>query len=185
VRTAAVFPAPPRAAWDSIVFYEEVQHEPPWLVKLVLPRPIRAEGSKQAVGDVERCIYKNGHLVKVITERVDNEKLAFRVAEQHLHFEHDVTLRDGAFLLEPIDPRHTRVTLTTRYSRHLRPAWLWEGAERKVIHALHAHVLEGMRLRLRVEVDEDASPPEPMDTALTQKLGPLPAYEGEGKGEGP
>jgi hypothetical protein len=147
VRTAAVFPTSATAAWDSILFYEEVEHEAPWLVRRTLPQPLRAEGSKQAVGDVERCVYKQGHLVKVISERVEGERLAFRVVEQRLRIERNVSLQDGAFLLEPIDARHTRVILTTRYHRHLRPAWLWQPTERKVVHLLHGHVLEGMRRR--------------------------------------
>lgn len=151
VRTEEVFPAPPQPAWDSIVFYEQVEHEPPWLLRLALPRPVRAEGSRAAVGDVTRCVYQKGHLVKRITERVEAERLEFLVIEQHLHFERDVTLLDGAFLLEPIDAQQTRVVLTTRYVRHLRPAWLWEGMERAVVHGLHRHVLEGMKRRLQEE----------------------------------
>jgi hypothetical protein len=58
VRTEAVFAAPPDRTWNTIVFYEEVKHEPPWLLRLSLPQPVRAEGSKSAVGDVERCVYQ-------------------------------------------------------------------------------------------------------------------------------
>jgi len=158
VRTEAVFAASPDRAWDSIVFYEEVMHEPPWLLKLSLPRPVRAEGNKSAVGDVERCVYRNGHLVKVITECRRGERLAFRITEQHLHFERDVTLRDGAFLLEPLEGGRTRVVLTTRYQRHLRPAWLWEWMEREVVHTLHGHVLEGMRRELQAPMPETPTP---------------------------
>jgi hypothetical protein len=148
VRTDAVFAAGPRQTWGSIVYYEQVEHEPPWLLTLALPRPVAAEGSKAAVGDVQRCVYNNGSLVKQITRREEGRLLEFRVLEQHLHFERDVTLRFGSFTLEPIDAGHTRVVLTTRYDRHLRPAWLWEPMEREVIHTLHGHVLEGMRRRL-------------------------------------
>lgn len=149
VRTEAIFPAPPRAAWDSIVFYEQVEHEPPWLLKLALPRPVRTEGRKAVAGDITRCVYEKGHLVKQVTDVAEGERLAFRVIEQHLHFERDVTLLDGAFLLEPLPRAQTRVVLTTRYVRHLRPDWLWEDTERTVIHTLHGHVLEGMRRRLK------------------------------------
>src|SRR5262249_28586272 len=143
------------------VFYEEVHHDPPWILKLALPRPVRAEGKKAAVGDVERCIYSNGHLVKVITECNQGERLAFRVAEQHIHFEPDVTLRDGAFLMEPPPDSQTRVVLTTRYQRHLRPEWMWGWMERKVVHTLHGHVLEGMKLRLAAPAPESPTPASP------------------------
>jgi hypothetical protein len=147
VSTSATFDAPPRATWDAIILYEEVEHEPPLLLKLALPRPVRAEGSKAAVGDVERCIYVRGSMVKTITSREELRFLAFDVSEQHLHFEHDVELVDGSFILQPIGDRQTRVILTTRYRRLLRPAWLWQWMEREIIHTLHEHILEGMRRR--------------------------------------
>ena len=145
VRTELVLPASASDTWNSLMFYEEVDHEPPWLLRLALPQPMRAEGSMGHVGDKRRCIYKNGHLTKQITERVEQRRLAFKVIEQHLHFERDVTLLDGSFQLQPISPLKTRMTLTTRYIRHLRPAWLWKPIESKVVHTLHLHVLEGVR----------------------------------------
>jgi hypothetical protein len=148
VRTAMIFPGTALEAWDSILFYEQVEHEPPFLLKLALPRPVRAEGRKAAVGDVQNCIYQKGYLQKTITRREEGRLLAFDVTEQHLHFEHDVELLDGRFDLEPIDGRRTRVVLSTRYRRLLRPAWLWQPMERKIIRTLHEHVLTGMRHRL-------------------------------------
>jgi hypothetical protein len=161
IETGLTFHATPEQAWSSIMFYEQVEHEPPLLLKLALPRPIRAEGSMTAVGDVQRCIYQNGELVKQISRRVENEALEFRVIEQHLHFEHDVTLVDGSFRLEPIGVGSTRVILTTRYIRHLRPAWLWQPMERKVVHTLHGHVLEGMKRRAELEETPQPDPTYP------------------------
>lgn len=161
VSTALTFHATPQQAWDSILFYEQVEHAPPWLLTLALPRPVRAEGSKAAVGDVQRCVYENGHLVKRVTRCEDRRELAFEVLDQHLHFERDVTLRDGAFRLEPLDAGGTRVVLTTRYVRHLSPAWLWEPMERKIFHTLHGHVLEGMRRRSETGFYEER--PKPLD----------------------
>src|SRR5262249_54517293 len=112
-------------------------------------------------GDVQRCVYERGHLVKIITRCEPGRELAFDVLEQHLHFEHDVRLRDGSFRLEPLANGGTRVVLTTRYVRLLSPAWLWEPAERKIVHTLHGHVLEGMRRRLGTGPDEES--PVPLD----------------------
>jgi|GEM_PF-893731 len=155
VRTSLTFRASLRETWDRILFYEQVEHEPPWLLTLALPRPVRAEGSKAAVGDVQRCIYRKGYLVKQVTRREEPRLLAFRVTEQHLHFEHDVTLLNGSFTLEPLDAQRSRVVLTTRYIRHLRPAWFWEPLERRIVHTLHGHVLEGMRRNLGTGGEEN------------------------------
>lgn len=167
IRTELTFDAGPREAWNSILFYEEVEHEPPWLLRrLSLPKPIRSEGSKAAVGNRVRCLYDRGYIVKQITERVEGKRLAFEVLEQKVHFERDVTLRDGSFEIEPIDDGRTRVVLTTRYVRHLRPAWMWQPIERRVVHALHSHVLEGMRRRAaadRGSPEEYIPHPAPLD----------------------
>jgi hypothetical protein len=157
VVTDRTFRVPPDRAWDSIMFYEQVEHEPPFLLKLALPRPIRAIGSMGAVGDKRRCIYQKGELVKEITRRNVGELLEFRVVEQHIHFEHDVTLIDGSFRLERTESDETNVVLTTRYVRHLRPAWLWQPMEERIVHTLHGHVLEGMRRMAESEADDPSS----------------------------
>ena len=147
VHTELILPASAADSWNSLMFYEDVDHEPPWLLKLALPRPVRGEGVMGQVGDTRRCIYENGYLTKQITERVEQRRLAFTVVEQHLHFERDVRLLSGSFELDPINSRQTRMTLTTKYERLLRPAWLWKPAEIKIVRTLHTHVLEGVRLK--------------------------------------
>ena len=147
VSTSTTFDVRVNAAWDAIVFYEQVEHEAPFLLTMALPQPARTEGRKEAVGDVQKCIYRKGYLVKTITHFEKPRLLAFDVTEQHLDFEHDVEVLDGSFILQPMAKDRTRVVLTTRYRRLLRPAWLWEPVEQAVIHTLHWHVLDGMRLR--------------------------------------
>jgi hypothetical protein len=64
------------------------------------------------------------------------------------------------------------VVLTTRYIRHLRPAWLWEPMERKIVHTLHGHVLEGMRRNLNTGGKEEETPgtdPEPVLLAVGER----------------
>src|SRR5207247_5014102 len=74
----------------------------------------------------------------------EGRRLTFEVVEQHLHFERDMTLRDGSFEIVPAEHGQATVVLTTRYERRLSPRWLWEPMERRIVHTLHAHVLEGM-----------------------------------------
>ena len=118
-------------------------------IQLVLPRPVRSIGDRSRVGEIIECIYEGGYLTKEITRVDPLECLEFRVVDQELHFEHDVTLVGGRFLLgSSVDaPQKTKVTLTTDYKRHLRPEWLWKPIEVYVVHTLHSHVLEGMKRR--------------------------------------
>ncbi len=153
VETQAVFEVPQERAWNSIVFYEQIEHEPPFLLRLALPRPVGTVGVKAAVGDTSRCEYENGYLVKKVTEREEGRVLGFRVIEQKLHFEHDLELRDGSFRLEPgPEPGTTLVTLETTYRRLTYPAFIWQPVETLVLHTLHGHVLEGMRANAEKEI---------------------------------
>ncbi len=145
VSTAAVFDATPRATWDAIAFYEQVDHEPPLLLRVAMPVPVGVEGVSDRVGAEPRCVYERGYLVKRITVRNPERELAFDVIEQQLGMERDVILRDGRFLLTPRSDGRTTVLLETRYDAPLRPRWLWRPVERRVVRALHAHVLRGMR----------------------------------------
>ena len=139
---------PVDAAWDAIVFYEEVEHEAPLALQILLPQPVKATGDKTRVGEIVQCLYDRGYLTKEITEVHLGRTLEFRVVEQHLHFERDVTLVGGSFRLEPTQSG-SRIVLRTDYRRHLRPEWLWKPIEDYVVHTLHGHVLEGMRRKSR------------------------------------
>ena len=162
VETRAVFSSSQERAWNSIVFYEQIEHAPPFLLRLALPRPVGSTGGKTKVGETSRCVYENGYLVKKISEREEGRLLGFRVIEQNIHFEHDLDLRGGSFRVEPgPDPGTTLVTLTTPYRRLTYPAFIWQPAETLVLHTLHGHVLEGMRANaergLAVDPVDDAS----------------------------
>jgi hypothetical protein len=150
VRTSLVMDAPPRRAWDAVMFYEEVRHAPPALFRLGMPRPLYTSGSSAAVGDEKTCVYDKGTLTKRITGRDPQRRLAFRVVEQGFE-QHAMTLAGGAFEFEPDseDAGRTRVTLSTTYHPHLGPRWCWRPFERLTVHTLHGHVLAGMAERAR------------------------------------
>jgi hypothetical protein len=149
ISTESVFAATAAGTWDATVFYEDIEHPSPWLLRLVLPRPVRSEGPKDVVGSVVRCTYEAGHLLKRITEVEPARRLAFDVIEQELRFGRGIRLLGGVVAIDPLGEATTRVTLTTRYvSPLLRPERLWLAVEARVVHAFHRHMLEGMRRRV-------------------------------------
>jgi hypothetical protein len=161
VLTTADIDATPEQVWEHIVFYEETTQSRTWLLKIGLPAPVAVRGERNAAGDLAKCVYNKGYIVKKMT-RVDYGRvLAFDVVEQSIHFERDISLIDGSFRLEPIGPARTRVYLTTRYISHIRPTWLWGPSERAVIHALHTHVLEAIRLNIKGDPASAADTPTP------------------------
>ena len=171
VRTALTAHAAPEEAWRAVMFYEQVRHDPPWLLRLSLPNPVRSEGYKTREGEIVRCFYDRGYLSKRIS-RVETERLlAFDVIEQRLHFERDIKLQGGSFVLQRLSSDRTIVVLSTRYERRLAPRFIWEPIERHVVHTLHGHVLEGMRREIERQSGrpaEDGYEPEegkPQDTS--------------------
>jgi hypothetical protein len=147
ISTVGVIAAPVGPCWDSIMFYEEVTHEPPWILKVGLARPLYTTGMSQRVGDIKRCMYNKGPISKLITRVRPGELLAFEVVEQRIGYERDVRLTGGAFAFRAASPERTEVTLTTSYEPLLSPRWVWRPFERVAVHTLHNYVIEGMRLR--------------------------------------
>jgi len=158
VTTSLTIDTTPEEAWHALTFYEEVEHEPSWLLRLALPRPLRSEGDKTREGSIVRCYYDRGELAKRISRVDPPGLLAFDVVGQELHFERDVRLLDGSFRLTGDALGHTQVELTTRYERQLAPKWLWEPIERMVVGSLHEHVLEGMRRATEAETHHGPPP---------------------------
>lgn len=147
VSTEIVIPAPIARCWDAIMFYEEVTHEPPLILRIGLAHPLYTIGVSRKPGDVKTCVYNKGRITKRITAVADRSLLEFEVIEQRIGYERDVRLIGGSFRLEPLGPDSTRVTLTTTYEPLLGPRFCWRPGERLAVHLLHRHVLEGMRLK--------------------------------------
>ena len=143
VTTRAGFNAPPDEVWQRMMFYEEVPHRPPLLLRMFLPSPVKTEGSGKQVGTVVACTYSRGGLVKRITVLERPRLVRFEVLEQHLGVERCMTTVEGSYEFRT-DGRSTEVALTTTYRGHLRPRRLWRPFERLLAHQLHHHILTGM-----------------------------------------
>ncbi|HZN32188.1 MAG TPA: hypothetical protein VFB80_00165 [Pirellulaceae bacterium] len=168
IQTGLTIDATPQEAWNAIMFYEDVQHPPPWLLHLALPKPIRSQGDKQKPGEVVTCFYDCGEIKKRISQVEPPRRLAFDVVSVRMRSENYANLKDGGFEISPVGDKQSRITLTTRFERKLRPAFIWEPIERRVIHTLHGHVLEGMRRKAEGPQADDKPPPpyEPRDSKL-------------------
>ena len=160
VKTTLVVTATPDQAYDAWLFYEDVTHRPPWLLRLGLPTPRRTLGRIRVPGDVQICVYSRGRLVKRATRVVPGRELAFEVIAQEHVEDRSIRLIDGGFTFESLGSggsggsgatAQTRVTLTTRYEPLLTPRWMWRSIEHATAGAMHRHVLEGMAVRLLVE----------------------------------
>ena len=135
------FAAAAEQVWDALLFYEQIEERPPLLLRLLLPLPIRTDGSKFKVGDEARCSYVGGHLLKRITHVDAVRHYGFEVVEQKLALGGGLTLTGGCYTLRALPGADTEVAIATRYISNRRPGWLWQPIEAAVCHLFHHHLL--------------------------------------------
>lgn len=143
--TTEVIEAPREACWQGLVFYEEVKHRPPLILRIGLAHPLFATGSSRRVGDVKTCVYNKGWITKRVTEAAPGKRLAFEVISQSIGYERDVQLTGGSFEFRDLGFERTEVRLSTSYRPLLSPRFAWRPFEGIAVHTLHRHVIEGIR----------------------------------------
>jgi hypothetical protein len=137
--------ATPAQVWDSLVFYEGLDEPPPLYLRLLLPRPIRTQGDKSAVGDQATCLYQGGHLLKQLTT-IDPQRLyEFKVVEQHLVIGGGVRLCGGYYALRELAGGDTELSIMTGYISQNRPRWLVRPVEEAVCHLFHRHLIGAIK----------------------------------------
>jgi hypothetical protein len=144
VATRVRLNATPEMVWNHIVLYEEVPGQPPFLLRALLPHPVRTEGDKTRVGAIVRCAYREGDLVKRIASVAPPQFLQFEVIEQRLGIERCTLMLSGSYQIHPCG-NASDVLLTTNYRAYLRPRFLWRPLEALLVGQLHSHILDGVR----------------------------------------
>jgi hypothetical protein len=143
VATRVHFDASREAVWNRIMFYEEVPGRAPFLLRALLPRPIRTEGDKTRIGTKVRCVYKGGDLVKRITSVEAPHFLEFEVVDQRVGIEDCIRTSGGSYQIDSCGDA-TDVVLITNYEAYLRPRSLWCPLETLLVSQLHRHILRGV-----------------------------------------
>lgn len=147
VRTEVEIAAAPDRVWNSLMYYEEVTHPPPWILRIGLARPTATEGFSRRIGETKKCLYNKGWITKRVTAVDPNRALRFDVIEQHIGYERDVMLTHGTFELAALEGGKTRLTLSTTYRPLLGPRFAWAPAEHLAVRILHEYVGEGIALK--------------------------------------
>ena len=145
ILTRMRFAASPERVWNVMTFYEQIEHRPPLHLRLLLPVPIRTEKIKPNIGEVVRCSYQGGHLLKRLTKIDPQRNYGFDVIEQALAIGGGLTLSGGGYMLRELPGGDTEVAVTTRYVGGRRPDWFWKPIEAAVCHMFHRHLLAAMR----------------------------------------
>jgi hypothetical protein len=135
--------------WKKVGFYEHVNKQPTWLLRLSLPVPQEVEGQHGKVGDTCRCKYSDGgYLTKRITNIVDESRIEFEIIEQSIRFQDTVKLLGGYIEVEEVDDSQSLVHMVTYYENHISLESISSVFINKVIKTMHKFVIEDMRLQL-------------------------------------
>lgn len=148
VVTRRAFAASPQKTWEGLIFFEQIDRRPPFLLRRLLPLPLRMEGRKSEVGDEASCIYEGGYLVKGVTGSEPTRRYEFAISEQTLEIGGGIRLLGGSYVLHELPGGRTEVALTTRFFSPRRPRWLWKRIEAAVCHRFHSFILSAMGERI-------------------------------------
>jgi hypothetical protein len=135
--------------WKKVGFYEHVNKQPNWLLRLSLPVPKEVDGRHSKVGDICRCKYSDGgYLTKRMTRIVDESRIEFEIIEQSIRYQDTVKLLGGYIEVEAVGDAECIVNMVTYYENRIVPQTLSSIFIDKVIKTMHRFVIEDMRVQL-------------------------------------
>jgi hypothetical protein len=143
--THRMIAASPGAVWKSLCFYEDVAHKAPFLLRLMLPRPVPAASAVRAEGEETTLRYEDGHYAKRVKKLEPQRHYEFDVIDQRLASDRGVMLLSGAYTLVELPSNRTDLAITTRYSSRIGPRWLAEPIEAILCRRLHKHLLDAIQ----------------------------------------
>lgn len=149
VVTVRHFAVTAETLWQTLMFYEEIERAPSWLLRLLLPIPAPAKRVPLDVGAELKCFYRGGYLKKRVTRFIQGLGYAFEVVEQDLPLGRGIQLTAGSYALHELAGGGTKVAVETRYLSPNRPRWLCQPIEATVCHLFHRHILSAIDRELQ------------------------------------
>jgi hypothetical protein len=132
-----------------VCFYEHIAIRPPWLLRTVLPVPVRTTGTYSKVGDVSRCLYSDGgYLAKQIVDITLGRRIEFDIIEQSIRYANRIVLKGGKIQIESHDDGTSSVRMVTRYELHGAARWVPRYFINRVVKAMHEIVIQDMQTQL-------------------------------------
>jgi hypothetical protein len=149
VFTSGHLPCEARRAWEKVCFYEHIAIRPSWLLRAVLPVPVRTTGTYSKVGDVSRCLYSDGgYLAKKIVDITLGRRIEFDIIEQSIRYAKRIVLKGGKIQIESHDDGTSSVRMVTRYELHGAARWVPRYFINRVVKAMHEIVIRDMQTQL-------------------------------------
>lgn len=156
--TEIVIDAPPERVWPHVVELSNVRPSGYWLFRMGVAHPLATktwpEGRRE-------CRLSTGVMPEVVTERIENRRLAFRVLEtppsmvelnpfgkvEAPHLRGNFVSETGCFDLVPLRSGKTLLRGTSHYRFALGPAWYWRIWTDAIVGEVQKSVLEEISRR--------------------------------------
>jgi len=143
--THRIIAASPDSVWKSLCFYEDVGEKAPFLLRLLLPRPLPAASPVRTEGEETTLHYEDGHYAKRVKKLEPQRHYEFDVIDQRLASDRGVLLLSVAYTLDELSSKKTDLAITTRYTSRIGPRWLAEPIEGVLCRRLHKHLLDAIQ----------------------------------------
>jgi hypothetical protein len=138
------------SAWEKVCFYEHIATRPSWILRAVLPVPVRTSGAYGKVGDISRCLYSDGgYLTKQIVRLIAGRRIEFDIVEQSIRYAGRIVLKGGYIEIESHADGTSSVRMVTRYERHRAARWIPRYFIDRIVKAMHEIVIRDMQAQLR------------------------------------
>jgi hypothetical protein len=151
--------APADRVWANVVAFPPLDEPTEWWYRAGLAYPRYASIEGAGVGAIRYCVFSTGAFVEPITAWEPGRRLAFDVADSpppmrelspyddvHApHLDGYFRSRRGEFRLIPLPGGRTRLEGRTWYELDMAPAWYWEWVADRIIHGIHARVLDHVK----------------------------------------
>lgn len=142
-----------RDVWNKVGFYEHVNKQPGWLLRLSLPAPQEVDGQHNKAGDICRCRYSDGgFLTKRITAIEPGSRIDFEIIEQSIRYQDAIQLLGGYIEVDAIDEGQSMIHMVTYYHNLLTLETISSVFIDKVIKTMHRFVIDDMRAQLECRV---------------------------------
>lgn len=134
---------------DNLAKPINIDHDRSWFLEL-FPMPYQINAGSLQAGDIHeiyfryhRWFFTNTHKGRMLLkiDKVSNNKIQTKFIEDTSYISTYLKLHGTQILLEPIDEKSTKITLTVKFDRKLDPAWYFGPLERYGVKKMADHLI--------------------------------------------
>lgn len=148
VETIRAFPVDSQLVWDSLLEFQEVTGEKPWLLSMGLPVPQYCTIEGSGVGAIRTCYFDQGVIEERISVWEPPYRLVMQITKVTLPGRDWLRFLDASYELTAGDAGHTTVRRTTRIASVLRPRFYWSPLEDLATQSEHDYLFNAVAAKL-------------------------------------